>query len=397
MRRSGLAPAAALIACLGLAIAPAVGQSLAEDAKALAEAKRQALAAQRRSAALEAQAGDAEDAAVRARTQAAAIVSRIDGAEAEIATADARIRLVAALRAQQRARLAARQQPIVRLAAGLQTMARRPAALALVQRGSIADLVHVRAVLAAQLPIVRARTEPLRREVAEGVRLQAQADQAVATLRDGQRQLDEQRVRFGELERSYKNRAQFLIDRAMAEQDRATALGEEARDIVDEMGRVQQRAALAARLVALAGPLPRPPIRDHADIPAQDMAEIGMLPYRLPVSGPLLTGFGEVAESGVRARGLTLAVARGARVVAPAAGRVAYAGYFRNYGRIVIIAHRDGFTSLVTDMGALAVRQGSMVSAGSLLGRAAPASGGLTVELRHDGRPIDIVPMIASG
>src|SRR3954470_11809911 len=118
------------------------------DAQSLVAARHQSEEAQRRTALLERQAAQAGGEAERARAAAAALASRIEAAEADITAAEARIRLIEDLRRQQRARLAEKQAPLIRLTAALQTMARRPPALALVQPGSLDDVVHVRALLA---------------------------------------------------------------------------------------------------------------------------------------------------------------------------------------------------------------------------------------------------------
>ena len=54
-------------------------------------------------------------------------------------------------------------------------MARRPPALALVQPGSLDEVVHVRSLLASTLPVIRARTAGLRAEMARGDALRRQA------------------------------------------------------------------------------------------------------------------------------------------------------------------------------------------------------------------------------
>ena len=72
-------------------------------------------------------------------------------------------------------------------------------------------------------------------------------------------------------------------------------------------------------------------------------------PYLLPVAGRTVSGFGAVEDVGT-SNGITLAPRPGAQVVAPAAGRVAFAGPYRGYGRIVIIEHDGGWTSLVTGL-----------------------------------------------
>ena len=89
-------------------------------------------------------------------------------------------------------------------------------------------------------------------------------------------------------------------------------------------------------------------------------------PYILPANGRLAEGFGGSS------RGLTLAVESGALVAAPGAGRVAFAGPYSGYGRIVIVEHVNGWTSLVTGIGRLDVRVGEELVAGSPLGVADP-------------------------
>lgn len=395
MTRPGALPA--LFALLAIASGSyAVAQTLDASTAALDRAKREAVLANQRSARYEAEAARATDEAARARAARAAVAARIQSAEQDIAAARARIAIVERLRLHQRARLAARQGPIVRLAAALQTMSRRPPALALVQPGSVDDLVHVRALLGSQMPLVRARTAGLRAEVARGVRLAGQARLAADTLRAGRQRLQDERTQLARLEAQHLIRSQALTDSAMHETDRAMALGEEARDIVDLMGRLDAQAAIRDRLAALPGPSLRPPIPGLASTPPPEPRARpgGALAYRLPVVGTLVTGLGEISDAGVKARGLTLLAAPGAQVVAPAAGRISYAGSFRGYGRIVIIDHGGGWTSLVTSLGTLSVDVGDEVDRGSPIGRTQNRRSSVTVELRRGGEPIDITPLV---
>jgi septal ring factor EnvC (AmiA/AmiB activator) len=53
----------------------------------------------------------------------------------------------------------------------------------------------------------------------------------------------------------------------------------------------------------------------------------------------------EISDAGVHARGLTIEAAAGAEVVAPRAGRIAFAGLYRSYGRVVILDHGGGWMS----------------------------------------------------
>ena len=76
-------------------------------------------------------------------------------------------------------------------------------------------------------------------------------------------------------------------------------------------------------------------------------------------------------------------------MIAPAHGRIVFAGPYRGYGRIVIVEHDNGWTSLVTGMGALDVAVGQTISAGSPIGRAPAAGGAIALELRQDGNPVN--------
>ena len=117
-------------------------------------------------------------------------------------------------------------------------------------------------------------------------------------------------------------------------------------------------------------------------------------PWKLPVTGKLVTGFGEVSDAGVTSRGLTFAVAGEADVTAPAAGKVVYAGPFRGYGNVVIIDHRGGWTTLISGLGALSVKLNQPVGQGALIGAAQPGDDRrITVELRRKGRPVDPVAL----
>ncbi|MEO5866851.1 MAG: peptidoglycan DD-metalloendopeptidase family protein [Sphingomonas sp.] len=362
----------------------------------LAEARQQSDAAGRRSAQLEAAAAREKDQALQARQQEAAVAARIQQAEADIAAGQARVAIIDRLLQDQRARLAAQQGPVVRLLAALQSLARRPAMISVVQPGSVDDLVHVRAVLASTMPIVRARTAGIRGDVARTRQLQASATLAAQALADSRTDLETQRLALNRLEADHRMRSRSLGRDALVESDRAIALGERARDIVDQMGQQGNEAQIRAALAALPGPVPRPPR------PGEVASAISAVvwprdapPYKLPVEGKIVIGLGELSDAGVRSRGVTIASAADADVVAPAAGRVAYAGPFRRYGTIVIIAHGGGWTSLISGLGTAVVHTGERVVQGGAIGRAAMGEDPrVTVELRRRDRAVDMTPLV---
>lgn len=379
---------ACCLALIALAL-PAYGQSLPDQRQRLATAKRDAAVATRKADDLARNAAAERNAADRARGQEAALAARVEAAEATLAAARARRAIIGRLLAAQQQALGRQQAPVARLLAALVALARRPTVAALARPGSVDDLVHVRAVLGGALPVVRARTDAVRGAIVRTRALEGSAALAAAALRQGRARLEADRIALARLEATHRARAGALDRDAMSESDRALALGERARDLVDSLGEGDVAQATAAELAALPGPLPRP-LAPGAPLPPTLRGV-----YRLPVRGRLVTGLDEVSDAGVRSRGLTFAVAPGAPVVAPADGVVRYARPFRGYGVIVIIDHADGWTSLVTGLAAAQVRRGERVAAGTHIGSAA---GGeeprVTVELRRRGRPMDIAALL---
>lgn len=360
-----------------------------QDRRALASAQGDVAAANARAEQLRRDADAAMGAAARAAAQQDATRATIEATEASLRAAEAQVAVVADAQRLQRARLAAHQQAIVRLLAAAESSARHPAALALVEPGSLDNAVHLRALLASAAPRVRAETEGLRKEIARGNALAADARNAVAAVRARQAALEVERTRLAALEIAERARSGSLLQSASIEEERAQGLGEEVRDLIDLQHRTVDQAELGRRLAALPGPVLRP----------SGPGEPGPAPlhppvYHMPAAGALVTGFGEIAASGARARGLTLRTSGAAPVTAPLAGRIAYARPFRSYGGIVIIDHGGGWMSLVTGLARIDVVHGGSVAAGAPLGVTGGRRPSLTLELRRGGRPVDPAPFL---
>jgi septal ring factor EnvC (AmiA/AmiB activator) len=372
----------------------------ARERDQLLGAKQQSAAAMARSALLEKQAMAASSEADRLKKRSAALAARIQSAEADISAGEARVALVSRRLAGQRARLAQQQQPLLELAASLQQLSRQPPVSVLAQPGSLTDMVHARAVIDAAMPVIERRTAGARRELAALQAVRQQQAVALKALSASKGQLAARRDALTRLENEGRLRSRELMSSAQLEADRALGLGEKARDIVDLMDSLEADGAVRAELAQLAGPLPRPRNPEGSiaspapPAAAAAEAELAESAYRLPVVGRIVAGLGEVNESGVRSRGVTIAARPGGQVVAPAPGRVGFAGDYRGYGKIVIIDHGGGWVSLLTGMIALSVGVGDTLDAGAPVGRAGSDDSRISVELRRAGRPVDIVAMI---
>ncbi len=394
-----LTPLLALVA-LGGAVAqsPLAPSDPNQLRRAIAEAQTAGAAAGRRAAELEAQASTANAAVEKTAREAAGIAARIQQAEAGIAANEARAALIERERVQLRARLAQRQQPLVQLTAALQRLARRPAAFALLRPGSLQDTVYLRAALEAMLPEVERRTADLRAELERSRALQAQARSNAAGLRQAQRDLAARRQALASLESRQRLEARAAGGLAAREGDRALALAEQARDLNGLVGQLDEASRRRAALAALPGPILRPAVPGAAVVTAEAQATAtptARLPgFSLPLAGQVVAGFGTERPGQPRSRGVTLLARPAAQLVAPAAGRVVFAGAYRGYGQIVIIEHAGGWTSLVTGLSTLDVEVGDQLVGGSPLGVTGPGQPLVTLELRKDGQPVNPLDLL---
>lgn len=387
---------AALLALGAAAIAAVPNSAFVQDAEATQDAvqraREQARDAKARGDRLEREAEKVEGEAARSAREAAALAARVQQAEAERVLAEAQLRAVGRERDRLEADLASRQRPLVGLTATLQRLSRNPPAFAVLRPGTVEETVRARALMAAMLPAIERRTAALRKEVVAIRQVERSESSAIERLRATEARLAERREALLASETRQRLASRRLGSEAAREEERALALGERARDLTGLLDTLDDRAMLRTRLAALPGPKIRPAQPGSARVEQPAITPLATTaspnPYILPTNGRLAEGFGGSS------RGLTLAVDSGALIAAPGAGRVAFAGPYSGYGRIVIVEHANGWTSLVTGIGWLDVRVGEELVAGSSLGVADPRLGRVILELRRRGAPVNPLPLL---
>lgn len=91
-----------------------------------------------------------------------------------------------------------------------------------------------------------------------------------------------------------------------------------------------------------------------------------------PVDAPIARGFGRVVDSEFHTQtfrsGVVFEADAGLPVRAVAAGRVRYAGWFRGYGRLVILDHGSGYYTVSGHLGELRVGVGDPIESGAQIG-----------------------------
>lgn len=386
----------ALLALSVNAAAQTTARSFASEAEigqAIARAQAEGQAASRQAERLEAEAAKTTEMVDRTAREAASVAARIQQAQARITAYEAQVQLIARRQALLRARLAERQRPLVRLIASLQQLSRSPPLLSLLRPGSIHDAIHMRALLDAVVPEVQHRTAALRAELTRARALQQAAARSARDLRLGQDELKRRRQGLVELEARQRLASRDASGIAAREAERALALAEQVRDLDGLSAGLIRAGQLRRTLAALPGPILRPSRPADTVVPANAVpateASRSLPLYALPVKGRLVAGFGDSASGLPRSRGVALATSAGAQAVAPAPGRVAYAGPYRGYGQIVIIEHDGEWTSLITGLAQLDTRVGDRLVAGSPIGIAGAGNPVVLLELRRGGTPVN--------
>ena len=129
----------------------------------------------------------------------------------------------------------------------------------------------------------------------------------------------------------------------------------------------------------------------------------GRLP--LPTPGLVEVGFGKVVNPRFNTvtvqKGLDLRAPAGTPVYAVAPGKVAYAGWLRGYGNLLILDHGDGYHSLMAHLASVRPALGATVNAGEPVG-AVGDTGSLKgaylyFEIRKRGEAVDPAPWLAAG
>ncbi len=311
--------------------------------------------------------------------------------EQQIADLEGQLHVLAATERSLAARFAEKRSRTASVLAAMQRLSRVPPSAILVQPGQPVDTVRAGRVLGRVLEHLRQQSELLwieltnladvRRRIGEH---RAELAQATARLGAERSRLERLLAESGELETAVAEEGRMAARRAQR-------LAQEALDLKQLLSGLERERVLAPSL-------PPPPAAATAKAPVAAARQGGVA--ALPAGGRIVARYGELMDGGSTSKGITIETAAGSPVVAPATGRVAFAGPFRGYGLLLIVEHGHGYHSLMTGLARIDPVIGQWIVTGEPIGvtdRPADGRPGLYLELRHNGRPIDPLPWLAAG
>jgi len=423
-----------VLALAGGSLAAAPGLTAQErDGASVSDIEAQAEADRERARALREKATAVAEEIRALKGQSVTLTRRAQDLEGELSQLEDTF---ATLQARERAKLAALDRQRERLTetlAALQRIALRPPEALAFGDGSPVDTVRGALLLGEAVPKIESRAAALRSELADLRALRTEMAAQQARMADTRTSLEAQRDEIAAVVGRKRDLRQELRGRSRDAAERARRLAaraESLRELVTELSRAPETPATPEPLtkpktggegadaettdpdVAADGAAGNATV-EAPQAPRQRQVarlarpeNIRAFPeqrdsLRLPASGRVVTRYGEPLErDGVRssAKGIVIATRPAAQVVAPYDGKVAYAGPFKGYGRILIIEHGTRYHSLLAGLDRINAIVGQWVLAGEPLGLMAAPPGGapeLYMELRRTGRPINPLPWLA--
>jgi septal ring factor EnvC (AmiA/AmiB activator) len=429
----------ALLLC-GLGASGAVAAERNEVRRDIEATKESIAAGRKQQRALAHQARAIRDQVDGLRIRVALAANRVQQEEVALGEIEERLALLRRRNAEHHRQRGLMREGLARSVSALARLERQPAAALLAAPGSMLDAARAGRLLAAALPAlhrdaakvgellvaadtVRRRLDSeQRRRVAKVAALSGRRQELQSLLQERvlvERQLQQAGTAEGERLAALVGKAQDLqgLLRRLdaAERSRAARQTGVAADRKEHEAAVRQAEDLAKQLAErrryklaaeMARALADPKAKNGTEGKAQDAVSPArqrlalaprQLPFskirgrlRLPSKGRRVGHFGESTGFGSRAQGVTLRTADQAQVVAPYDGRVVYAGTFRKYGLILIIAHGEGYHTLLAGLSRLQAVVGQSLLTGEPVGRmGGDGKRSLYIELRRKGTAIN--------
>ena len=295
--------------------------------------------------------------------------------------------------------LAARRDEHAASLAALYRLARKPPVALLASPASATDAVRSSILIGNLSRRLRADAHRLGAQLDALQKLRREIAAKKDDLASNSAELEQERRELDQLTRRKAKMQARLNASAQRETSRQAQLAKEVkslRSLINKVAERQRQQRTADLTSPTSAALSRaPPKLERTLHPFRSSR--GRMPF--PVHGSVISEFGAPDIGRSRTQGIKIATLSGAQVLAPHHGEIVFAGPFRSYGRLLIIAHGEGYHTLVAGLSRIDVTVGQLLLAGEPLGRMAEQSitnPVLYVEMRRKGAPFDPLPWLAA-
>lgn len=300
----------------------------------------------------------------------------------------------------------ARNRQLREVLGALVRLSRNPPETLLVRGGPPLETVRSARLLSTAAPTLDDRARMLADELVALEKVETDIGQKLASLTTARSDLTGERARLEALITRQRTLLEETDERMAAAQERSRALAEQATSLRDLLEGI-------AREEAVARTAPRPPEAPPEPPESPAYAALMTRPESVrafpssgqitrPVTGPVVLNYGQDTGFGQTSKGVTIRTRSDAQIVAPFDGRIAFAGPFRDLGRVLIIEHAGGYHTVLAGMSRIDVIVGQWLLAGEPVGVMQMGDTGgsapeLYVELRREGQPVNPLRWISAG
>lgn len=381
---------------LALALLLAASALAAEAPSQALEKTEQAIGAeQARAKELSAKAAEVQAALTELQKTLVPLAAEVQRAERRLSAAEEALRTLSAEQKEKSARLEKRRGELDAMVSAAIRLSRTPPEAAIMMPGEFEHTLKAARVISSLTRSIRTESEGLLKALKElrALTLRVQAEQA--GVKREQAGLKERQAQLEVKLRERRALAKELGEAQAQAQARISELSKQAGDLRELVaGLEKERREKEVR---------EQETRSKWNIFAQPRGEKGKLrsiarmkgELRPPAVGSILHRFGEALSRNATSKGITLNARGGAKVVAPYDGEVVFSGPFLEYGRMVILRHRDEMHTLLAGLSAIDVNAGEFLLEGEPIGAMGNSSRELYVEMREHNLPVDPARWIA--
>ena len=284
--------------------------------------------------------------------------------------------------------LNARRDAIGKTLGALQRIGRIPPTALIAGPDNVADAMRTSVLLSAIIPGLSAQAETFRSELVALRQIRSDIAQRRTSLDGAGRRLQREQIALDRLiARKARLRSQTLAE-SEDERRQLAALSASANDLKNLIDRLERRPREQPQQLARRPPSETTPFSQSRGTLA------------LPARGRIATRFGERNAVGLGSQGIIVETRPDAQVVAPYDGQIVFAGTFRRYGELLIIAHGEGYHTLLAGFSSIDGVVGQWLLAGEPVGKMGQQESQrkpeLYIELRQNGEPINPMPWLAA-
>lgn len=315
--------------------------------------------------------------------------------------------------------LKSRYGQMAKTLAAMQRLSRQPAELVAYRPDTAINSLRSARLLKTLQPELKKRAEIIRQDMTELSIVRQKITQERKELRELLGALTAEQIEMNRLLAERRLKQKELRTATRAERQKLKQFAAQAKSLEELVAKIKkenlarEKAAIAAakRLTRKPGTVEKPATTNTARL-RLDSLPGGNISFRnakgtipLPARGSLTRAFGAKTPEGLSSEGITIHTLPRATVVSPHEGRIVFAGKFRTYGQLLIIAHGPEYHTLLAGMTRLDAEVGQWVLKGEPVGQMATdtkttitagAGQSLYVELRRMGKPINLLPWIVA-